>query len=95
VVSLEAFFDEPTAFYLVIDLVRGGELFDMLGSGAAYTEVEARECSHQLVSAVEWCHRMGVVHRDLKVSGGGGTPRSGTAGLSVAAGGRRGPGRPG
>ncbi|KAA0149526.1 hypothetical protein FNF29_05912 [Cafeteria roenbergensis] len=66
VVELFAFFDEPDAFYLAIELVRGGELFTQLASGDAYTEVEARNAMHQAVAAIEWCHRNGVVHRDLK-----------------------------
>jgi serine/threonine protein kinase len=67
VVELFDFFDEPTAFYLAIELVSGGELFTQLASGEAYTEVQARAAMHQMVEAIEWCHRHGVVHRDLKV----------------------------
>lgn len=67
-VELYDMYDEPTAFYLAIELVRGGELFTQLASGEPYFEAQAREAMHQMVSAIEWCHRSGVVHRDLKVS---------------------------
>jgi serine/threonine protein kinase len=30
------------------------------------SEVEARRMFHQIVAAVNYCHRQNVVHRDLK-----------------------------
>jgi serine/threonine protein kinase len=67
-VELYDMYDEPKGFYLAIELVRGGELFTQLASGEPYFEAQAREAMHQMASAIEWCHRSGVVHRDLKVS---------------------------
>ncbi|GMH08499.1 hypothetical protein Nepgr_010339 [Nepenthes gracilis] len=54
--------------YLVMDLAKGGDLFEKLArrAGHRYPEPYARRYFHQLVSALHYCHQNGVVHRDMK-----------------------------
>ena len=52
--------------YLVLELARGGELFDFLAISGSFDESLARYYMHQLLSAIEFCHRNNIVHRDLK-----------------------------
>jgi serine/threonine protein kinase len=59
-------FDEGTDFYIVTELVEGGELFDRIVSKAHYTEKEARDLIKSLLETLNYMHTTGVVHRDLK-----------------------------
>ncbi|MEJ1282690.1 protein kinase AMP-activated alpha 2 catalytic subunit [Cricetulus griseus] len=56
----------PTDFFMVMEYVSGGELFDYICKHGRVEEVEARRLFQQILSAVDYCHRHMVVHRDLK-----------------------------
>lgn len=60
------FFDEKENFFLVMEVITGGELFDRICEKAKYTEREARDLVHQLASAIAFAHSKGIAHRDLK-----------------------------
>ncbi|KAA8497352.1 CBL-interacting protein kinase 23 [Porphyridium purpureum] len=69
VVSLYEVLASQTKLYLVMELVSGGELFDVIAQQAEYgglKEDVARRYFHDLIDAVHYCHRRGVFHRDLK-----------------------------
>lgn len=51
--------------------VSGGELFDRIVEKGFYTERDASALIRQILDAVKYLHDMGIVHRDLKVSGEG------------------------
>lgn len=51
--------------------VSGGELFDRIVEKGFYTERDASALIRQILDAVRYLHDMGIVHRDLKVRGGG------------------------
>jgi|UniRef100_A0A2N9J040 carbon catabolite-derepressing protein kinase len=55
-----------TKIYLVVELAAGGELFSKISRRGKLTEQAARRYFHQLVSALSFCHRNGVAHRDMK-----------------------------
>ena len=44
----------------------GGELFDRIVEKGSYTEKDAADLIKQVLDAVAYMHREGVVHRDLK-----------------------------
>lgn len=54
------------SIYIVTEYASKGEIFDHLVATGRMSEVEARRVFAQMVSAVGYCHRNGVVHRDLK-----------------------------
>lgn len=66
IIRLYETFDEGTDFYIVTELVEGGELFDRIVSKAHYTEKEARDLIKSLLETLNYMHTVGVVHRDLK-----------------------------
>lgn len=55
-----------TKIHLVVELAVGGELFTRIFRRGRLTEATARRYFQQLVSALRFCHRHGVAHRDLK-----------------------------
>jgi serine/threonine protein kinase len=65
-VALRDFLWDDTNLYLVMDLCRGGELFDYLANHDRLDEPTAALVFQQIVSALAFCHSHGVAHRDLK-----------------------------
>ncbi len=66
VVKLHDFLEEVSHFYLVMELMGGGDLFERIVTKEMYTEKDAREVAKALLSAVDYIHSRGVAHRDLK-----------------------------
>lgn len=66
IVQLLDFFEEEKFYYLVIELMEGGELFDRIVKRTAYNEKQARDVVKILVEAIKYCHDNDIVHRDLK-----------------------------
>lgn len=60
------FYNEKSFYYLVIEYMEGGELFDRIVKKVTYTEKEARDVIKVLVGAIKHCHDHNIVHRDLK-----------------------------
>ncbi|KAM3864794.1 serine/threonine-protein kinase DCLK2 [Diretmus argenteus] len=58
--------DTPSELYLVMELVKGGDLFDAITSSAKYTERDASAMVYNLAGALKYLHSMNIVHRDIK-----------------------------
>ncbi|GMI92450.1 CBL-interacting protein kinase 25, SNF1-RELATED PROTEIN KINASE 3.25 [Hibiscus trionum] len=65
VVELKEVMATKTKIFVVMEYVRGGELFAKVFKGKL-KEDAARKYFQQLISAVDFCHSRGVSHRDLK-----------------------------
>uniref|UniRef100_U3J7X1 Serine/threonine-protein kinase DCLK2 n=1 Tax=Anas platyrhynchos platyrhynchos TaxID=8840 RepID=U3J7X1_ANAPP len=58
--------DTPTELYLVMELVKGGDLFDAITSSTKYTERDGSAMVYNLASALKYLHGLNIVHRDIK-----------------------------
>lgn len=58
--------ESENMIYLVTEYASRGEIFDHLVANGRMKEEEAARVFAQIVSAVDYCHSKGVVHRDLK-----------------------------
>ncbi|XP_051992924.1 serine/threonine-protein kinase DCLK2-like isoform X5 [Xyrauchen texanus] len=58
--------DTPIELCLVMELVKGGDLFDAITSSTKYTERDASAMVFNLAAALKYLHRMCIVHRDIK-----------------------------
>lgn len=69
IVYLHKVLASKSHIYLVLELVRGYELFDVIkrAGSKGLPETQARTFFHQLIDGVEYCHKNGVCHRDLKL----------------------------
>mmetsp|Transcript_7571 Transcript_7571/g.11555 ORF Transcript_7571/g.11555 Transcript_7571/m.11555 type:complete len:345 (-) Transcript_7571:189-1223(-) len=66
IIRLYDFFVESSTYYLVMERMSGGELFDRIVAKAYYNEKEARDVCKILLEAVRFCHENHIAHRDLK-----------------------------
>ena len=66
IVNLHEVFHDELHTYIILELLRGGELLDRIRQRKHFTENEASRIMRKLVSAVHYMHSRGVVHRDLK-----------------------------
>nr|AGS14999.1 calcium-dependent protein kinase 2 [Vitis amurensis] len=66
VISIEGAYEDAVAVHVVMELCKGGELFDRIIQRGHYTERKAAELTRTIVGVVEACHSLGVMHRDLK-----------------------------
>lgn len=65
--SLLEVFEEPGRLRLVMERLRGPDLYDYWNKRGSFSEREAVNYTRQISSAVAYCHSVGVCHRDLKL----------------------------
>lgn len=53
---------------LELELMHGGDLFDLLGSAGSVHETYAATLAAELIYAISFCRKHGVAHRDIKLS---------------------------
>ncbi|KAG8680691.1 serine/threonine-protein kinase KIN2 [Ceratobasidium sp. 394] len=68
-------------YYLVFEYVDGTEMLDYIISHGRLRERVARKFARQIGSALDYCHKNNVVHRDLKIENIGCVPVRDLAGL--------------
>ena len=57
----------PSHTFLVLELACGRALFDIVQRENGLSEDRARRIAFQIFSGMDYCHRQGVSHRDLKL----------------------------
>lgn len=55
------------AKFMALEYAKHGVIFDTIVQTGAFSESIARYYFHQLVDAVEYMHKKGIVHRDIKL----------------------------
>lgn len=69
VVRLQDIFQTDDALYLVMELVRGGDLFDRIVDRGRYPEATGRELMRQILQAVQYLHARNIVRLYRYLSG--------------------------
>jgi Protein kinase domain/C2 domain len=67
IIQLLQVIDTKETLYLVLEIAEGGELFDAIVDRGNYTESDAARLVKQMLEAIQYIHRQGIAHRDLKV----------------------------
>ena len=57
------FFEERECYFLVMELMSGGDLFDRIGQKKNYNEKDARTLCKKMIESVCYCHENSVVRQ--------------------------------
>lgn len=63
IVKYIAHYEEENYWFVVLELMEGGEVFDRIVKKSKYDEKEARDLVYILLGAVQYIHSRGIVHR--------------------------------
>eukprot|EP01035_Chromulina_nebulosa_P018278 gene18278-23955_t len=66
IIHLEDIFADDRNLYLIMELSRGGDLFDRLIAKKRYSESESKQVIHKILDALVYLHDNKVAHRDIK-----------------------------
>jgi serine/threonine protein kinase len=68
IVRYERHFEEGDWVYVVMELVRGGDLFAAITEKHVFRNNDAlvKKVYLQIIDAVQHCHKQGIYHRDIK-----------------------------
>ena len=66
IVQFIDFFETIEHYYLILELMNGGELFHRIEQVDSFTEDDARLIVNQVANAIKYLHESGIVHRDIK-----------------------------
>ncbi|XP_048354155.1 NUAK family SNF1-like kinase 2 [Sphaerodactylus townsendi] len=67
IIAVHEVFENSSKIVIVMEYASKGDLYDYINERQRLTEQEARHFFRQVVSAVYYCHKNGIVHRDLKL----------------------------
>ena len=65
-IKLHEVYETDNSLYMVLELLKGGNLVDYLKQHGKFTEKEAAIFIRAILKGVHHCHERGVMHRDLK-----------------------------
>lgn len=66
IIRLEGLYESKAHIYIVMEMLKGGELFERIVGRPRFTELEAARLLRPLLESVAYLHDLGIVHRDLK-----------------------------
>lgn len=66
IVKLYFAFQSKSKLYLVTEFVQGGELFQQIKLNVKFNENVARFYTSEIIIAIEFMHKKGIIYRDLK-----------------------------
>ena len=66
VIRLYEVYESLNYVHLVLEYLKGGELFEKIRSKGNYSEADAAKVMKRLLEAVAYCHQKNILHRDLK-----------------------------
>jgi len=65
VLPLIDFFEEEDKYYIVMELMGGGDLLERISKVEKYTEADVRDIVDNILQAMAHCHAHNIVYRDM------------------------------
>ncbi len=66
IIALYEVYEEADSVHLVMEQMKGGELFEKIVAKGNYSEADAAMLMKKLMETVAYCHERRILHRDLK-----------------------------
>lgn len=66
IVKIYEFFEDDNFLYIVMELISGGELFELISNDHHFNEKKAALIFKSIIETVNYLHKKNIVHRDLK-----------------------------
>jgi calcium-dependent protein kinase len=66
IISIYEIFEDSKNYYIMSELIEGGELFEEITNRGSFSEIDAAKIMKQLLTSVNYLHNKNIVHRDLK-----------------------------
>lgn len=66
IIKLFDYFEEREKYYLTMERMKGGELFNRITEKVTYSEKSACKIFKNILDAIKHCHEHNIAHRDLK-----------------------------
>jgi calcium-dependent protein kinase len=66
VIKLYEVYENDLYVHLILEYLKGGELFQLIQKKGIYSEKDASIAIKCLLSALAYCHQRNIIHRDLK-----------------------------
>ena len=67
IIKLHRVYENNESLFLILDYLQGGSLFDFITDKRDIYEDQISSVAGQLLLAVEYMHKIGIIHRDLKI----------------------------
>lgn len=66
IIKFHETYNDEFYFHVVMDLCKGKDVFDTMIDDGIISESKVNSIVYKLISAVYYCHQMGICHRDIK-----------------------------
>ena len=66
IIKVHEVYEDSFLIYIVVDILRGGDLFEHVASAPRYSEYEVASILHGALSGLKVLHDVGIIHRDIK-----------------------------
>ncbi len=66
IIHMEGLYESKQYIYIVMEMLKGGELFERIVGRPRFSEEECCKVIRPLLESVAYLHDLGIVHRDLK-----------------------------
>lgn len=66
IIKMLNLYESKDTIYIVMEMLKGGELFERIVGRPRFTEEEAAKLLRPLFESVAYMHDLGIVHRDIK-----------------------------